>query len=202
MKREDLEALLKAIEDTHDSDAILGLRGLQNLFLAEGVSFSDALRFAAAGLPALKARRDQGKVIEAEVKKTSVPAAPQAALAARGMPDCRVLSPGRFEILIPGAAQPEPVTLPDGSAADAQDIALHLKDALVAAVINKSRFKLKLFDVKNGKGEIVETALQAEYDRDGMSPIRVWVGVKGEVAALATVLRKAVANCAPDFVAA
>ena len=77
-----------------------------------------------------------------------------------------------------------------------------MKVALVAATLNKSRFKLKLLDVKNGKGEIIETVLQAEYERDGMIPVRIWSNVRGEVAALATVLRRAVANTLPDLVAA
>ena len=89
------------------------------------------------------------------------------------------------------------------AALQADVIASNLKDAVVAAVINKSRFKLKMVDTKDAKGKIVETILQAEYERPGMSPVRIWVlNNRGEVGALAVVLRKAVANSLPELAAA
>ena len=59
-----------------------------------------------------------------------------------------------------------------------------------------------VIDMKNASGEVVETALQAEYERAGMTAVRVWANVRGEVAALATVLRKALSTALPDLVAA
>ncbi len=114
-----------------------------------------------------------------------------------GMPECR---PGvnAVEIVPPGKTSGHIYALPGESAPAAGTIAECLKDALVAAIINKSRFKLKVVDARNGKGEVIETFLQAEYERPGMVPVRIWVNNRGEVGALATVLRKAVAESLPE----
>ena len=93
------------------------------------------------------------------------------------------------------------ITLPGAAAAETQAIADGVKDVLVAAVINKSRFKLKLVDIKDRYGEVTETVLQGEYDRENMQPVKVWSNVRGEVAALATVLRRAISATVPDLVA-
>jgi hypothetical protein len=114
------------------------------------------------------------------------------------MPQCRAPRPGHIEIILAGKTAGEIVALPGAAAEQADIIAASMKDALVAAAINKSRFKLKLVDVK----DTAETALQAEYEREGMSPVRIWVNIKGEVAALATVLRRYVANTVPELLAA
>ena len=120
-----------------------------------------------------------------------------------GVPECRMPRPGCIEIVLAGKSQGEIVQLPPVAAADAPTIAANLKDALVAAVINKSRFKIKVLEIKNSRGELMEAVLQAEYERSGMSPVRVWVNpTKGDVALLAAVLRKAVASNLPELVAA
>ena len=128
-------------------------------------------------------------------------ATPRAALQVSGMPQCVIAQPGVLMIIPPGQDKGEAVPLPAAAAAAGDKVAAGLKDALVAAAINKSRFKLKVLDIKDKHGDVVETVLQAEYDRDGMSPIKVWSNVKGEVAALATVLRRAVSSSMPDMVA-
>ena len=116
------------------------------------------------------------------------------------VPDIRVQGSNAVEIVLSGKT--EVCQLPGESAQHADTIATNLKDAVIAAVLNKSKFKLKLFDIKNGKGEITETALQAEYDRAGMVPIRIWVlNNRGEVGALASVLRKAVSTSLPELAA-
>ena len=51
-------------------------------------------------------------------------------------------------------------------------------------------------------GEFLALRLRAEYDRDGMMPVQVWVNARGEVAALAAVLRKGLANAMPEIMAA
>lgn len=193
-----LEKMLKMMESSGDTDALMGLRGAQRMFEAKGVGFTQAVLYAAQNVDTLKASQ-----------KTTIEQAPASKFAAStavvnvsGMPDCRVQKPGHVEIVLAGKAAGDPIVLPGASAADAEAIAMGLKDALAAAVVNKSRFKLKLVDVKNKRGEVVETVLQAEYERQGMIAIRIWGNVKGEVAALAAVLRKAVANALPELVAA
>ncbi|MDY0008456.1 MAG: hypothetical protein RBS08_02000, partial [Bdellovibrionales bacterium] len=134
-------------------------------------------------------------------------AAPAAAPAQRGeikvsgMPQCVMVEHGVIMILPPGTTEGEKISLPGLAAEQTQEIADGVKDVLVAAVINKSRFKLKLLDVKDRFGDVTETILQGEYDRDNMQPVKVWANVKGETAALASVLRRAVSAAVPDLVA-
>lgn len=196
MDKKQLEIFLKQLGSPSGAEVLSGLRGVQELFSAAGTSVEDALRYAAVHPEKFQRAADQ--VIENQpVKK------PAAAIAnISGVPECRVPYPGAMEIVLAGNAEGTVYPLPGEAANDAEIIASNLKDAVVAAVINKSRFKLKLLDVKNGKGEVMETVLQAEYEREGMIPIRVWVNSRGEVGALAAVLRKAVANSLPELVAA
>lgn len=117
-----------------------------------------------------------------------------------GVPDCRVQQAGAIGIFIAGRPEGAVYPLPGPAAGDAAVIAECLKDALVAAVINKSCFRLKLADTKNNRGEIVETALQAVYERADMTPVRIWVnGNRGDVGALAAALRKALAERVPEL---
>jgi hypothetical protein len=193
-----LEKMLSLTQSANDADAVMGLHGLQKLFADSGSGLEDAIIYAAENIDALRKRA--ARVVD---HQAAVPESGRMPVAVSGMPQCRAPKAGCVEIIVPGSTQGALVTLPGVAAEQADAVASGLKDALVAAVINKSRFKLKLLDVKNKKGETVETVLQAEYDRDGMSPVRVWVNdSKGEVAALAAVLRKAVANALPDLVAA
>jgi hypothetical protein len=194
MDSETFSKMLKMANSDSDSDAVMGLRGLQGLFAEDGVTFEAAIRYARENLDAIRAKNPQ--TIEQAPKKGPGP------VSVSGMPQCRVPKPGCVEIIAPGATEGAIVPMQGAAAESAEAIAFGLKDALVAAVINKSRFKLKVVDVKNGRGEVVETLLQAEYDREGMSPVRVWSNLRGEVAALATVLRKGVAASLPDLVAA
>jgi hypothetical protein len=196
MDKATLEKMLKMMASANDPDAVMGLRGAQGLFESEGSSLSQAILFALDNIAVL--RPVAPTIDHAPAAKAAAPATVNVS----GMPQCRAPGPGRLEIVLAGKSGGEVVALPGAAAAEAEAIADHLKDALVAAVINKSRLKLKLLDVKNARGEIFETVLQAEYERAGMTPIRVWVNVRGEVAALATVLRKAVANALPELVAA
>lgn len=196
MNKELLEKMLKMMASDNDTDAVHGLRGAQGLFKAEGSSLEDALRYAL--LHVHKIRATESTVVDT-MAVTVAAARPPVAIS--GMPQCRSVAGGSIEIILPGQTQGNVVQLPGLAAPEAEAIASNLKDALVAAVINKSRFKLKLLDIKNAHGEVVETALQAEYERDGMIPIRVWVNVKGEVATLASVLRRTVANTMPDLLA-
>lgn len=196
MDKPALEKMTKMLEHDSETDAIMGLRGIQGGFKAEGVSLSDAILFAYDNLATLKTRRPAVTIEQ----KPAVPAGPPP-VTTSGMPNCTVSKPGHIELIAPGKTSGVVLALPGASAAAADSIAFNLKDALVASVINKSRFKLKLFDDKNVRGEITETFLQAEYERGGMATVRVWGNVRGEVAALATVMRKAVAEAFPDLYA-
>lgn len=196
MDKPGLEKMLKMTDSDSETDAIMGLRGIQGGFRAEGLTLSEAVLFAFDNIAVMKQRKPAVTIEQ----KPAVPAAPKP-VSTTGMPNCRMPKPGHIELLAPGAASGTVIALPPSAAEDAAHIADHLKDALVASVINKSRFKLKLFDVKNPRGEILETCLQAEYDRDGMAVVKIWTNVRGECANLATLLRKAAAQVYPDLYA-
>lgn len=194
MDKATLEKLLKLLSSENDSDAVMGLRGLQGYFREEGVDLNTAVEFSIAHIDDLKKESMTIDHIMAEKN-------PQGPASISGMPQCRSPKAGCLEIIPPGKTQGEIVMLQGEAVNHVQDIVTNLKDALVAAVINKSRFKLKLLDIKNARGETVETILQAEYERQGMSPMPVWRNVKGEVAALAAVLRKAMSSAFPELAA-
>lgn len=197
-----LQKLLVMLASDNDTDAIMGLRGLQGHFREEGVDFSAALSMTIGNIDALKkAPKDFTATVVEPKPSDKAAAAATAPVALSGMPQCRARG-NQIEIIVPGKSTGDLVALPGAAAAEAAPIAEALKDALVAAAINKSRMKLKLLDVKGPAGEVVETILQAEYEREGMTPIQVWVNVRGEVASLAAVLRKAIAHAVPELVAA
>ncbi len=199
MDREMTDRLIAMMTSENDTDAVMGLRGLQGLLKSEGIDFAQAMASMLAQAPAAKA-----------APVPAAPAAPQAlaptappsvpAASAGGLPQCSAAG-SDITLATPAGAR-EVISLPAEAAAYAPMIAESLTDAIVAAVINKSRMKLKLVDSKNSKGEVVETTLRAEYDREGMMPVQVWVNARGEVAALAAVLRKGLANAMPEIMAA
>lgn len=198
MDQELLKKLTAMTESANDSDATLALRGLQGLFADSGLSLSQAILYAASHADTIKkAAMTVDHLVTPPPAMTS-----RAPVSISGTPQCHAPRDGHIELIPPGKSEGEVVTLPGESAQHAQMIALSMKDALVASAINKSRFKLKLLDIKNARGDVVETVLQAEYDREGMIPVRIWSNARGEVATLATVLRKAVASSFPDLVAA
>lgn len=194
MDKPALEKMLKMTEADSETDAIMGLRGMQGGFRAEGITLSEAVLFAFDNIAIIKKHKPAVTIEQAP----AAPAAPKP-VSTTGMPNCRMSKPGHIELIAPGAASGTVVPLPASAVEETALIADHLKDALVASVINKSRFKLKLFDVKNPRGEILETCLQAEYDREGMAVIKIWTNVRGECANLATLLRKVVAQVYPDL---
>ncbi len=185
MDKKQLDDYLKMIDLGSDVDAAMGLRAAQKLFADEGVSIAAALRFAADHIDKLRPAAPAAPA-PAAAPAPSKPSVPGAA-------ECRFVQPGVIEIAGSSYA------LPGAAAAAAQEIAVNMMDALVAASLNKSRFKLKLVDVKNGRGEIEQTILQAEYERAGMTPVRIWTNGRGEVGTLAALLRKAMAERLPDL---
>jgi hypothetical protein len=194
MSKDLLEKFLKLINSANDSDAVMGLRGAQNLFRSEKASLAEGLSYAYDHI-------DQWRQSSHPAVAASATVEAAAAVNMTGVPECRIVRPGVLEVVREGNSKGDIYPLPGASAGDAETIALHLKDAIVAAVINKSRFKIKLNDIKNNNGDILETVLQAEYDRPGMTPVRLWVNNRGEVGALATVLRKVVTQSLPELAA-
>lgn len=200
MDRDMIDRLIAMMTSENDTDAVMGLRGLQGLLRADGVDFVQVMRTMVAHAatmkgPAAPALASAPVASASPVASPSVPAA-----TANGMPQCSAAG-SDITLATPAGVQ-EVIALPALAAAHADMIAESLTDAIVAAVINKSRMKLKLVDNKNSKGEIIETILRAEYDREGMMPVQVWVNARGEVAALAAVLRKGLANAMPEIMAA
>ena len=197
MDKDVLGNFLKMLNSDNDSDALMALRALQQNFAKEGAELSDLIAYGVNHIQDVKKA-----ATTFEKATTAAPASkPKQAITVSGMPQCWSPQAGSLEIIPSGEDKGEVVALPGPAAAQSEEIAMNLKDALVAAAINKSKLKLKLLDVKNNKGEILETILQAEYDRDGMTPVRIWTNARGEVAALAAVLRKAVANAWPELAA-
>lgn len=199
MKREEFNGLISALTSTSDSDALLALHALVSYLRKEGIDPQKAFGVMHEQLDQLKRESVTFDAVIQPVAAVSVERPP---VSVSGVPQCHAPKPGCIELIVPGTTQGELVMLPGASAENSDAIADAVKDALLASVLNKSRFKLKLLDIKDQRGQIIETVLQAEYDRAGMTPIRIWVHARGEVASLAAVLRKAVANSFPDLVAA
>ena len=185
-----LEKFLKLISSENDGDSLMGLRGAQSLFKSEEVSLEDALRYAVDHI-------DQYKV---EEQKPAAEAEKSNGVNTTGVPECRVPSAGSLEIVMSGKTDGDVYQLSGEAAQCAETIAACLKDAIVVAVISKSKFKLKLRDIKEG-GKVVETTLQAEYITDGVAPVAVWTNTRGEVGTLAAVLRKVIADSLPELAA-
>lgn len=196
MDKDGFQSLVKMMTSENDIDAVMGLRGFQALLREENVSFDKALGHVFDNLSSLRAPVTTESLTGAEAAPVE-----RGEVKVSGMPQCAVVTPGVIMIVPPGATSGEMITLPGAAVADTQAIADGVKDVLVAAVINKSRFKLKLVDIKDRYGDVTETVLQGEYDRENMQPVKVWSNIKGETAALATVLRRAVSAAVPDLVA-
>ncbi len=193
MDKDGFQNLIKMMSSDNDSDAVMGLRGFQALLREETVAFDKALTHVFDNIPSLRTPVSAESLVTAPAARGEVKVS--------GMPQCAVVTVGVIMIVPPGATSGEVITLPGAAAADTQAIADGVKDVLVAAVINKSRFKLKLVDVKDRFGDVTETVLQGEYDRENMQPVKVWANVKGETAALASVLRRAIGTAVPELVA-
>jgi hypothetical protein len=196
-----LETMLRMLASPNESDAAMALRGIRAAFEAQGVSLEKALLYAAGNISALKEAQKE-TINQAAASVPAVKPAGGPVTNASGMPECRVPKPGHIEIVLAGKSSGEVIALQGAASGDAAVIAAGFKDALAAAVINKSRMKLKLLDIKDKRGEIIETVLQAEYERQGMIPVRIWGNIRGESAALAAVLRKALSTYMPELAAA
>jgi hypothetical protein len=184
--------LVKLLKSDNDAEVVMGLRGLQGMITDEGIDFTGVFKYVLGHIGDIKAQHPKAT---AEAPKGPVP------VTISGMPQTRVPKPGHIELIPPGKLEGVVIQM-QGAAAEAADvIAFGMKDALVAAILNKSRFKLKIFDVKNTRGDVIDSILQAEYEREGMTPVRIWSNLRGEVAALATVLRPGMKTAFPELAA-
>lgn len=93
----------------------------------------------------------------------------------------------------PPDGTPKQWVIAGNAANQAENIAEHLKDALVVASINKCSLKIKLKDIKDEDEKTMGTLVQAEYDKD-LAPIIIWSGDRGDAASLASTLRQAAAH--------
>ena len=185
-----LEKFLKLISSENDGDSLMGLRGAQSLFKSEEASLEDALRYAVDYIDQYKAKEQQSAAEDGKSNGVNT----------TGVPECRVPSAGSLEIVMSGKSDGDVYQLPGEAAQCAEIIAACLKDAIVVAVISKSKFKLKLKDIKKGS-KVIETILQAEYTTDGVAPVVVWRNSRGEVGTLAAVLRKVITDSFPELAA-
>lgn len=185
-------ALLNKLADRmlsqNEGEALSGLRAVSGMFTEKGVNLKDAVLFAASHMDMWAIKKTTPDL----EKKMAVVADP-------GIPDCRVEGAHSIRVIRPGHKESEVFTIGGDAAVQIADICQHLKDALVVALLHKSAFKLKLVDVKDGKGQVVETILQAEYQKAGSAPVKIWAGNRGEAGILATTLRKAAAWALPDL---
>ena len=193
-RKELLEELLRLIASENDPDALLGLRAMQGFCKTEGGRLEDALRYAVSH--AEEWRLDYASTIEHETperraaRPTPLPE----------IPECRPLPDHSIEIIRPGESEGRRYKLPSYSVLQVGTVARGLKDAMVAAVINKTRFRLCLADIpfkKRTRGE--EVHLIADYEREGMAPVVIWAGTRGEAGGLAFVLRRALTETLPEI---
>lgn len=189
-----LDRVVHMLASADDTDAVMGLRALQAHIKSEGVDFTVAINALIAQLPQLKT------AVTASPQLHTAMSVPQpAAAASPAATGGFIARNGALELVADDGTPVCTIALPALAADHASVIAASLKDAVVAATINKCRMKIKLLDVKNGRGEVTETQLRAEYDRPGMTPVPIWVNNRGDVAALAAVLRPALAQAVPHL---
>ena len=186
----DLELLAKLAErmgSDVEGEALSGLHAVAGMFMDSGNTLKDAVLFAAGHMDMWAVR----KAVPVPEKK--------AAGGDQGIPDCRPEGASALRLFRPGHKESEVFVLSGDVVSARDDICLHLKDALVVALLHKCAFRLKLADIKDDKGIVVETVVQAEYQKPGSVPVRIWAGNRGEAGVLATTLRRAVAWALPDL---
>ncbi len=183
------------MESNIDSDALMGLRGVQSFLKEFDLTIEQVLLYVADNYQNIK-------TLEQPVVEEAVSVVPSKnnVRVAGDIPDFKSHSNGVIQVIFPDGSG-SGCTLPVCALNDVGDIAVAMKDAVVAAIINKAHIKIKLFDVKNDEGKVVETILRTEYDREGMQPIDLWHGTKGDAGIVASVLRTFVKEAVPELVA-
>jgi len=196
MDKDLLAKFIDLMNSENDSDAIMGLRGVQNLFKDIGGSFKNTLMQASDNIIAIEVNKKQSSFINsASLNNSDIAENKIESVNESGVPELRVLSEGSIELVLSGNSSGKIYKLPEESAIDIIDIAENMKDSMVAAIISKCKFKLKLFDIKDDGGNIIETELRAEYEREDVIPVKIWSNnSRGETGLLASVLRKLVST--------
>ena len=152
----ELHVLLKSLESDVDADAVLALKSLKSVLTEQGVTLSALLSFAFSGIEEIKE-----KTINIAPAVPEQPMELRQVIQPQGLPECRVQGKGRLFISGDGSLKGETLVLTGAASENADDIALGLKDAFAAGILNKTRFKIKLHDVKNTRGDITHTILHA-----------------------------------------
>ncbi len=170
-----------------EGEALSGLHAVSGMFMDKTTTLKDAVLFAASHMDMWA------------IKKVTVVQDKKAPVADQGIPDCRPDGTASIRLFRPGHKESEVFVISGEPLSAREDICLHLKDALVVALLHKSAFKLKLVDIKDDRGAVIETVLQSEYQKAGSAPVKIWSGNRGEAGVLATTLRKAVAWALPEL---
>lgn len=222
MDKQHLQQYLDVLASNDDQQSIMGLRALQSMFQEQGVTLEKAINYAAGNLEDVKKNNnnilESETVIEQEFTEQAAPDQPAsgaqqqaagqpdapkppspAGAATTELPNCRSLKPGVIEFVPPHQPTGVEVNVIGEPAEQASDIAEHIRDAFVAAVLNKTTFKIKLNDIKDNHGEIIETIVQAEYARDNMTPVKIWTGDRGAAGTLASAIRQGLKQAMPDM---
>lgn len=170
----------------NDAEALLALKDLRAMLEQNGARLEDVVHYAVTsddfwqGLASAHQRAAGGRADEAGGQTQA------------GLPLCRWANangaPG-IETAPPNGT-PRQWALTGGAATKAEQIAELLKDALIVAGINSCTMKIKLKDVEDERGKVVETIVQTEYSKD-LAPIILWTGDRGDAATLASTLRQA-----------
>lgn len=179
---------------THEGAVVQdAVNELKYEFGREGMSLEAAIAFALSRITEWH---------QPTAAATPAPAPAREAKSGGGLPECVSLtSKGQqsIHVFAKGDKTGEVFALTGVAAGSCDAIADHLKDAMIAAILNASPVKMKLVDVKDSRNEVVETILRAEYDKPGTAPIKIWSGARGDVAMLASIMRKAAAYGLPDL---
>ncbi len=188
----DLELLSKLADrmlSGNDGEALSGLHAVAGMFREKNISLKDAVLFAAKNSDMWASEK-----VDNAAKKE-----PVSVSADKGITHCQPSGVSAIEVFRPGHKESQVFELSGVAAMNLDDLCLHFKDALVAAQLNKSPFKIRLVDIKDEKGQVKETVMQAEYQKAGSAPVQIWRGTRGEAGALAITMRKAAAWVLPEY---
>lgn len=186
---EQLKLNLDKLTSDNDMEVLNAIKQIRAAFRGEGAGFKASVIFAAQALNHWQGELGGGGGAASDDAPSS-------------LPDCRPVNDGgqpAIEIIGPGQVKGKVWAIPGDAQGSIPEISEQLKDAFVVAMINTTKMKLKLNDIKNDKGEIIETILQSEYARSELQPVKIWSGPRGEAAMLASVLRKAMQFTLPDI---
>lgn len=193
MDKRVLMQYIEYMESSVDSDAIIGLRGAQSFLKEFDLNIEQVLMYVADHYQNIKTVEQPAVEEKAASPEDNV-------IASGEIPEFKSNAGGIIRVVFSNGAANNCI-LPACAANDAEHIALAMKDAVVAAIINKTHIKIKLFDAKGDDGKVVETILRTEYDREDMQPVNLWSGTKGEAGTVASVLRPFIKEALPELVA-